>query len=65
MEKPKCISDEQHVLQCNGSILEPGRFGRIVSEWGDDPAFAGGVDYGFCADTGIVPMDVEAVSKRT
>jgi hypothetical protein len=53
------------MLQRNGAILEPDRFGKIVSEWVDDPAFAGGVDYGFRADTGIVPMDVEAVSKRT
>ena len=59
------ISVEQHVSQRYGAILEPDRFGKMASEWVDAPVFAGGVAYEFRADTGIVPKELEAVSKHT
>ena len=58
------VSAEQHVLHRYGSILEPDTFGKMVSDFVSDPSYAGGVAYGFRADAGIMPLDLETTSKR-
>jgi len=47
-----------------GSILEPDAFGKMVADLVSDPSYTGGVAYGFRADAGIMPLDVEITTKR-
>jgi len=58
------VSAEQHVLHRYGSILEPDTFGKMVADLVSDPTYTGGVAYGFRADAGIMPLDLEPTSKR-
>jgi NAD(P)-dependent dehydrogenase (short-subunit alcohol dehydrogenase family) len=53
------VTPEEHVLQRYGSILEPSRLGEMVADVATDPRYADGVAYGFRADAGIFPLDVE------
>jgi NAD(P)-dependent dehydrogenase (short-subunit alcohol dehydrogenase family) len=57
-------SADQHVLHRYGSILKPDGLGEMVSDLLVDPQYAKGVAYGFRADAGIIPLDLEATSKR-
>lgn len=53
------VTPEEHVLQRYGSILEPARLGEMVADVVADSRYADGVAYGFRADVGIIPLDVE------
>ncbi|MEO8543873.1 MAG: SDR family NAD(P)-dependent oxidoreductase [Burkholderiaceae bacterium] len=58
------VSAEQHVLQRYGSILEPDRFGEMVSDLIGDPNYSQGVAYGFRVDAGIIRLDLAETGKR-
>ena len=52
------VSAEEHVMQRYGSILRPAEVGERVAELLADPRYAGGVAYGFRANTAIMPLDM-------
>ncbi|MEP6991872.1 MAG: SDR family oxidoreductase [bacterium] len=53
------VTPEEHVMRRYGSILEPTRLGEMVADVVADARYADGVAYGFRADAGIIPLDVE------
>jgi NAD(P)-dependent dehydrogenase (short-subunit alcohol dehydrogenase family) len=53
------VTPEEHVLRRYGSILAPARLGEMVADVVADPRYADGVAYGFRADAGIFPLDVD------
>jgi hypothetical protein len=59
------VTPEEHVLHRYGSILEPSRLGEMVADVVADPRYADGVAYGFRADAGIIPLDMELQPTAT
>jgi NAD(P)-dependent dehydrogenase (short-subunit alcohol dehydrogenase family) len=53
------VTPEEHVRHRYGSILTPERLGEMVADVVGDARYAGGVAYGFRADAGIFPLDVD------